>query len=113
MTANYQHSGKMSAINATNHTDDDVNSSNENVQNATPHESRTNASQIDENQSFDIEELRKLFNVNASYSNVNQSFNVPHKRVKRVQIFRPLFVYRQELIKRHPHGANRRSDKKN
>lgn len=86
----------MSAINATNHTDDDVNSPNANVLNATPHESHTNASPIEENRSFGVEELIKSFNGNASNSNVNQSFNVPHKRVKRVQVFRPLFVYRQE-----------------
>lgn len=106
----------MSAITAKNHTDDhdddddDVNSSNANVLNSTPHESRTNASQIDEHRSFGVEEFPKSFNENSSNSDGNRLFNVPHRRVKRIQIFRPLFVYRQEKMYRQQYKANRRSN---
>lgn len=38
----------------------------------------------------------------------SRSALVPHKRVKRVQIFRPLFVYRQEKIERQRIIENRK-----
>lgn len=45
----------------------------------------------------------------------SRSSNEPHKRVKRVQVFRPLFVYRQEQIqrKRIIERRNQRSQKPN
>lgn len=92
----YEQSDKNSETNDNN--TDHSNNFNVNLMNSTHFESRTNATDPSI-PLLDVDALFNSFNI-PNNSNVINSSYVPHKRVKRIHIFRPLFVYRQEKVRR-------------